>query len=261
MVSPTGVIHPLYHDAAEANLEVANLGRVLRHLDSTDWRFRSGSGHAAPEYVPTWNASAGDGLIDSLTINGETQAFKDALLGYFSDDGGQDYFMLVNAFHGKTFDASAATASFVLVFDPSINALLRINRLTGEPEKITLANHTLNLTLPGGTGDLFKYTTGDFAGIPSGDADLDGDVDIDDLRILADFYGITAGGRWGKADFDFDGDVDLVDLTRLATNYGEGQAQAVADFQSLRGVPEPTLVALLVMPAILSCRLSRRSRG
>jgi MYXO-CTERM domain-containing protein len=42
---------------------------------------------------------------------------------------------------------------------------LRLNRLTGEQELIPLTNHMLFLTLPGGTGDLFKYNTSDFVGI------------------------------------------------------------------------------------------------
>jgi hypothetical protein len=255
LVSPAGVTHALYPAARDANREVANLGRVLRHLESTDWRFRSRSGHATPDYMTVWNANAGDGLLDVFTISGSVQPFKDALIGYFEDELGQDYFMLVNAMHGKTLSAANAAVSFVLTFDASVNELLRINRLTGEPEKLILNNHVLNLTLPGGTGDLFKYNTGDFAGIPGGDADLDGDVDLSDLSVLAGNYGIAQNGRWSLGDFDFDGDVDLNDLSRLAGNYGMGQAQAFADFQSLNVLPEPSTALLLMALTALGRRV------
>lgn len=89
------------------------------------------------------------------------------------------------------------------------------------------------------------------SGVTPGDADLDGDVDLSDLGILATNYGQGQSMTWLKGDFDRDGDVDLSDLGTLATNYGAGQAQAFADFQAL--VPEPsammaTMGFLLLMP-------------
>jgi hypothetical protein len=75
----------------------------------------------------------------------------------------------------------------------------------------------------------------------SGDADLDNDVDLSDLSVLAAHYALAAGGTWNTGDFDFDGDVDLSDLSALASNYGQGTTQAYADFQSLASVPEPVI--------------------
>lgn len=85
-----------------------------------------------------------------------------------------------------------------------------------------------------------------------GDADVDGDVDLSDLGALATHYGATSGQDWLQGDFDGDGDVDLADLGTLASHYGAGSAQALADFQALASVPEPSCAAfaLLVLPLL-----------
>ncbi|NLF30471.1 MAG: hypothetical protein GX591_06245 [Planctomycetes bacterium] len=50
-----------------------------------------------------------------------------------------------------------------------------------------------------------------------GDADLDGDVDLDDFVIVKDNFG--TGSSWSEGDFDGDGDVDLDDFSILKLNY------------------------------------------
>jgi len=76
-------------------------------------------------------------------------------------------------------------------------------------------------------GQLAFAYTGDHEGtvfelgpIAAGDADRDGDVDLDDLGVLAGNYG-EAGG-WTSGDFDYDDDIDLDDLGLLAGNYDSG---------------------------------------
>ncbi len=54
----------------------------------------------------------------------------------------------------------------------------------------------------------------------AGDADLDGDVDLNDLALLLASYGTASGATWGQGDFDQDGDVDLSDLSLMLANYG-----------------------------------------
>jgi len=54
----------------------------------------------------------------------------------------------------------------------------------------------------------------------TGDANLDGRVDVVDLGILATNYGRTASTTWAMGDFNNDGKVDVLDLGLLATNYG-----------------------------------------
>jgi hypothetical protein len=64
----------------------------------------------------------------------------------------------------------------------------------------------------------------------SGDANLDGAVDVGDLGILAANYGGT-GKTWAQGDFNDDGAVDVGDLGILAANYGTGSASG-ADFNA-----------------------------
>jgi hypothetical protein len=59
----------------------------------------------------------------------------------------------------------------------------------------------------------------DVAPRKSGDANLDGMVDVGDLGILAANYGSTLAS-WCKGDFTGDGCVDVGDLGVLAANYG-----------------------------------------
>jgi hypothetical protein len=85
-----------------------------------------------------------------------------------------------------------------------------------------------------------------------GDADLDGDIDLSDLGILATHFGqIASAMQWTNGDFDDDKDVDLNDLGALATNFEGGRAAAFAEFQAL--VPEPGVGLLLLacLPAVL----------
>ena len=76
-----------------------------------------------------------------------------------------------------------------------------------------------------------------------GDCHLeDGDVDLDDLRVLAANYDATvpAGNDgWVMGDFNNDGIVELDDLRIMAANYGYGTS-----------VPEPTIIALLGLGAL-----------
>ncbi|MFW6154252.1 MAG: CARDB domain-containing protein [Planctomycetota bacterium] len=59
----------------------------------------------------------------------------------------------------------------------------------------------------------------DFSVRKPGDADLDGDVDLDDFVILKTHFGDTGAG-WGDGDFDGNGTVDLDDFVILKRNFG-----------------------------------------
>lgn len=100
-----------------------------------------------------------------------------------------------------------------------------------------------------------------------GDANIDGDVDFEDLVSLAQSYNAT-GVTWTHGDSDYDGDVDFNDLASLAQHYGGNTnigmiADASNSFandwllaQSL--VPEPT-VWLLVAQAFLPVMIRRKN--
>jgi hypothetical protein len=72
----------------------------------------------------------------------------------------------------------------------------------------------------------FNYTIKmKVAGVVSGDANLDGSVDVGDLGILAANYGGT-GKSWNQGDFNNDGLVDVGDLGILAAHYGTSASKA-----------------------------------
>ncbi len=99
----------------------------------------------------------------------------------------------------------------------------------------------------GGTMDLVDVTYDDFltrSGLQA-DFDLDGDVDVSDLGILATNYGILSGMSWSMGDSDLDGDVDVSDLGELATNYG------VVVSASAAAVPEPGMLSLLGLGSLV----------
>lgn len=66
-----------------------------------------------------------------------------------------------------------------------------------------------------------------------GDADVDGDVDLDDLMRLAAYLGSRYGASWGEGDFTFDGRVTITDLRLLAAQYD------VAPLDAAGAVPVP----------------------
>jgi len=106
----------------------------------------------------------------------------------------------------------------------------------------------------------------------TGDADLDGSVNLNDLIRLANSYGSTSGAKWTQGDFDYDGSVNLNDLIILANNYGSSlgldlpMSDFPADFQadlaqafSGAAVPEPASATLL-LTITLGVLARRRSR-
>jgi len=56
----------------------------------------------------------------------------------------------------------------------------------------------------------------------AGDADKDGDVDVDDLNIFFNNFGNNNNPGWQDGDFNDDGMVDLSDFAVLRANYGYG---------------------------------------
>lgn len=86
-----------------------------------------------------------------------------------------------------------------------------------------------------------------------GDADLDGDVDSEDLNSLA-LNWQRGGTGWGSGDFDGSGKVDAGDLNLVALNWRQGSSSAAA-------VPEPGTMAmsLIVIVSVIGFHFARPS--
>ena len=97
-----------------------------------------------------------------------------------------------------------------------------------------------------------------------GDANLDGQVNLQDFNRLASNFGATGTGLWSQGDFNYDGNVNLQDFNRLASNFGLSAAgpEVTPDDWARLGaaVPEPGAIGAVAMAAVALIRLRRRRR-
>lgn len=120
----------------------------------------------------------------------------------------------------------------------------------GTPELYGEANLYPDVQVPF-DGAQFNFTIHDTTGRPDGDADLDGDVDLDDLNIVRNAFGAPTSAfhvftsRPGHDVYGdtlpYDGKVDLDDLNRVRNYFGGGIENPV---------PEPSSFALLTFAAL-----------
>jgi hypothetical protein len=96
-----------------------------------------------------------------------------------------------------------------------------------------------------------------FSPILAGDANMDGQVDINDLTIVLANYNQT-GMNWSQGDFNNDGQVDINDLTIVLANYNTSDGSV-----GLKAVPEPSCLVLLgvVIIGLLGYAWRRRKRN
>jgi hypothetical protein len=164
-------------DVSDAVQEVSHLGRAVIHLLSTGIRYVSSDRTTeVPRGALSWDnpgqlLSNLDPYQKRITVTGQHDG-DDFIIGFFMDPAGERYFMPVNVRHDpeSTADCSETVRIEFDFSDSGINRLLRLNRRTGRVEPIEApgplmkvglnGRHQLTLTLPGGTGDLFKYDTG-----------------------------------------------------------------------------------------------------
>ncbi|MAE66755.1 MAG: hypothetical protein CMJ18_21005 [Phycisphaeraceae bacterium] len=163
----------MYYHCARANLEVAHLGRTLRFLESTGVAFIAGrhdnDGQVADNPTPSRMRNWQD--LDMLPTQlrdialADQGRWKDAMIGTFKDDHGQEYFMVVNLWHHHDLSAAQCAQTITLTFTPGVKQVTRLSRETGRAEQLVVRDSTLKITLPGGTGDLFKFGDGPFPGL------------------------------------------------------------------------------------------------
>jgi hypothetical protein len=168
---------------AEANRETRNLGSALVRMVSTGVFMKPGSGKSVSGTgLSGWisragtNASYSDymtSIIPTVSQGGASDTnYSDVLVGYFNpllaNDTGYPSadglrFMIVNGAAAGT--ASASAQWYHLTFDftgTDFDSLVRVSRGSGLMELVPLTNlggsmASLDLNLPGGTGDLFGF--------------------------------------------------------------------------------------------------------
>jgi hypothetical protein len=95
----------------------------------------------------------------------------------------------------------------------------------------------------------------------TGDANLDGVVNDDDVTIVGASYAPSvAGASWAIGDFDFNGFVDDDDVTLLGVFYNPSATPITPPAGGVTAVPEPGTVALVSIGliGILTARTVRR---
>ncbi|MEX2141784.1 MAG: pentapeptide repeat-containing protein [Pirellulales bacterium] len=125
-----------------------------------------------------------------------------------------------------------------------------------------------NATLPLGAYTSFDGVAVDETSIliaftRTGDANLDGVVNDDDVTIVGATYAPgVANAHWALGDFDYNGFVDDDDVTLLGAFYNPAAASLIAPtplgVSSVAAVPEPSSLALLFACGIAGCALARR---
>ena len=88
-----------------------------------------------------------------------------------------------------------------------------------------------------------------------GDANGDGQVDVNDLTIVLTNFG-QIGAAWSQGDFNGNGTVDVNDLTIVLSNYGYGVSAGAGPHP----VPEPSSLAILLAAAAALAPLALRRR-
>jgi hypothetical protein len=101
------------------------------------------------------------------------------------------------------------------------------------------------------TGSSFTIAT-----TSPGDADSDGEVDVNDLSIVLANFGKTSGMWWATGDFTGDGTVDINDLTEVLANFGTTLGASAA---GVAAVPEPGALALSLAAALTALLSWRRA--
>ncbi|MFW6154735.1 MAG: heparinase II/III domain-containing protein [Planctomycetota bacterium] len=158
-------------------------------------------------------------VFDQRVVRLETLTlFADAGADQTLIDANGDGMEMIMLDGSGSFALDGEIVNYVWTLDGSLMAMGQ-TAVTALP----LGEHVLTLKVVDSFGteafDTVTITVRDDV-ITPGDADGDGDVDLDDFAILKQNFGITAGATWADGDFDGDGDVDLDDFAALKANFG-----------------------------------------
>ncbi len=174
--SPTAA----YYQQKETNRQSRNLGESLIRLLTTGFYIVSGESSERPSNVPAFGFGKIPYLISVSAVNIGTKNGGhrgDVALGKFKvldesfdgpDFSDETYFMVLNGLCAPDSTCAETRQTITLTFNfatSGITSLQRLNRDTGNVEVVPLTDlggghYKLDLTLDGGTADLFKFNTG-----------------------------------------------------------------------------------------------------
>jgi hypothetical protein len=158
---------------AQIDLELANLGRAITQLTSTDVRYIPALSVWQPKGTVSWSAGAGsDPFITNIAAGPGSGTLPELLVGFFVDAAGDHYVMVQNVRHAHAEFPIGGTQSLALQVDFDFGSsgvdatkLLALSRTTGAIDELPLENKggtkaQLLVTLEAGNVVLFKYATG-----------------------------------------------------------------------------------------------------
>ncbi|MFW6155442.1 MAG: hypothetical protein ACOC95_09515 [Planctomycetota bacterium] len=179
---------------------------MLVELSAEDWRAYNGGYEQHP---PTKVAGTVYEMWMQMDMSGQVARF------YLCEDGGTPTVVLTEAqdewWSFRTYQDSVENLKFFAGVDDGT-----IERPT-YIESIAINTTSYVTDRPDGQE---LWDPSDAPTCNPGDADGDGDVDLDDFVILKNNFGTTEGATCDMGDFDGDGDVDLDDFVLLKTNFG-----------------------------------------
>ena len=209
----------------------------------------------------TIRAGGGNGNVGSISLRSITSAASSTLAVDIGGAGAGTHFDRIEVTNGATLDGTLALTT-LNNYSPAYLASHEVIHAGGNGISGTFD------TITGGqvTPTKFWAVTYDadsvFATMARpGDANLDGQVNLQDFNILAGHFG-QGGGTWQSADFTGDGQVNLMDFNLLAGNFGisasgpdalPGAWAAVA-----QSVPEPQFAGAFALAGVLSSVRRRR---
>ncbi len=163
----------LFDEVAQLNREMANYGRTITQLTSTDVRYVAGLAGLPPLGIAEWAVGAGEDPYITALIAVDAPPLQELAVGYFTDDAGERYVMVQNQNHaGASFPNESELATGVEVrfdFAGAPMALDRtqvevLDRTTGRVERVELGGageaRTFRARLEAGEPVFFKYATG-----------------------------------------------------------------------------------------------------
>lgn len=263
---PTGAWGQTPHHSlvGEINRRLANLGKAITRLTSTDVRFVNGAHPLQPTDVPTWTPNAGGFPYLVGVAPAPGQPPLEILLGFFVDEFGERYVVVQNARHTHShrrgdppIPGNEATGTIHLTFDFAsapvglINDRVRIIRsVDGVRDDLPLDNlggtlRRANLILEAGDAIILKYATGrDFVFGPAREdvGLVDPNSGIWYLRRgdqITSFYYGNPGDTPFMGDWDCDG-IDTPGLYRRSDGFvylRNSNTQGIADVRYFFGNP------------------------